>query len=151
MIWWPERHEPRQTFVVFWINYTMSWTGVLVPYTRAQQQFGLDFLLVPTNFISFVVTIFGVLSIAVLGLKSTLPAIRKKSISLELNELKIGKVYKVVIDGREGDVLTARTEFDSPEVDNEVILPEQTGLEPGNFYKVRITSASEFDLYAEKV
>lgn len=74
-------------FVVFWINYTMSWAGVLVPYTRAQQQFGLDFLLVPTNFVSFVVTIFGVLSIAVLGLKSTLPAIRKKSISLDLNHI----------------------------------------------------------------
>lgn len=74
-------------FVVFWINYTMSWAGVLVPYTRAQQQYGLDFLLLPTNFVSFVVTVFGLLSIAVLGLKFMLPAIKKKSTALNLKHI----------------------------------------------------------------
>ena len=75
----------------------------------------------------------------------------QQSISLELNELKIGKIYKILADGREGDVLTGRTEFDSPEVDNEVILSGQNGMEAGKFYHVRIVSASEFDLFAEKV
>ena len=74
-------------FVVFWVNYTMSWAGVLVPYTRAQQQFGLDFLLVPTNFVSFVVTVFGLFSIAALGLKFMLPVIKKKSTSLDLKNI----------------------------------------------------------------
>ena len=74
-------------FVVFWINYSMSWAGVLVPYTRAQQQFGLEFLLAPFNFISFVVTVFGLLLIAIFGLKFTLPAIQKKSIQLNLKRI----------------------------------------------------------------
>ena len=74
-------------FVVFWVNYSMSWAGVLVPYSRAQQQYGLEFLLVPFNFISFVVTIFGLLLIAILGLIFTLPAIQKKSIQLNLKRI----------------------------------------------------------------
>jgi ribosomal protein S12 methylthiotransferase len=73
----------------------------------------------------------------------------QQSISLELNELKIGKKYRVLVDGKEGDVWTARTEYDSPEVDNEVILKE-AGWKAGGFYNIRITSASEFDLYGEK-
>lgn len=76
-------------FVVFWINYSMSWAGVLVPYTRAQQQFGLEFLLEPINFVSFVVTIFGLFLIAVLGLKFTLPAIQKKPIQLNLKRISV--------------------------------------------------------------
>jgi ribosomal protein S12 methylthiotransferase len=74
----------------------------------------------------------------------------QQSISLELNELKIDQAFRVLIDGKEGDVWTGRTEFDSPEVDNEVIINEP-GLNEGNFYDIRITSASEFDLYGEKV
>jgi len=74
----------------------------------------------------------------------------QQSISLELNEDKIGKTYKVIIDGIEGDVMTGRTEFDSPEVDNEVII-NNTGLKPGDFHMIRISSASEFDLTGEKV
>jgi len=74
-------------FVVFWINYSMSWAGVLVPYTRAQQQFGLEFLRVPFNFISFVVTVFGLLIIAIFGLKVTLPAIQKKSTQLNMKHI----------------------------------------------------------------
>ena len=74
-------------FVVFWFNYSMSWAGVLIPYSRALQQFGLDFLLLPFNFISFAVTVFGLLLLAILGLMFTLPAIQKKSIQLNLKRI----------------------------------------------------------------
>ena len=74
----------------------------------------------------------------------------QQSISLELNELKIDKIYQILIDGKEGDVWTGRTEYDSPEVDNEVII-SRGDMKQGEFYNIRITSASEFDLYGEKV
>ena len=69
--------------------------------------------------------------------------------SEELNGQKIGKVFKVVIDRREGDWMIGRTQFDSPDVDPEVLIPAQEGMETGGFYNVRITDAREFDLYAE--
>ena len=74
----------------------------------------------------------------------------QQNISLELNEDKIGKTYKTIIDAREGSVMTGRTEYDSPEVDNEVIIPDLS-LKVGEFYDIRITSASEFDLMGKKV
>ncbi|RLD81787.1 MAG: 30S ribosomal protein S12 methylthiotransferase RimO [Bacteroidetes bacterium] len=74
----------------------------------------------------------------------------QQDISLELNEEKIGKTFKVIIDGPEGGMICGRTEFDSPEVDNEVII-SATGLEAGEFHNIRISSASEFDLKGEKV
>jgi hypothetical protein len=70
-------------FVVFWFNYSMSWAGVLVPYMRSQQQYGMSFLLEPFNLVSFVVTIFGLFLIGIFGLLFTLPAIRKKSFKLK--------------------------------------------------------------------
>lgn len=75
----------------------------------------------------------------------------QEQISLELNEQKIGKTFKVLLDSQEGDYFVARTEFDSPEVDNEVLIPVDENIEIGAFYTVRITSASPFDLYAEIV
>jgi len=70
------------------------------------------------------------------------------SISAELNSEKTGSVFKVIIDGREGDYFTGRTEGDSPEVDNEVLIPVASGeLVPGEFYNIRITGSEEFDLY----
>ena len=72
----------------------------------------------------------------------------QQQISLELNESKIGRTYRTLIDSREGKVMTGRTEYDSPEVDNEVIIPD-LGLKVGNFYDIRIVSASEFDLIGE--
>lgn len=74
-------------FVVFWFNYSMSWAGVLVPYSRHQQQFGLSFLLSPVNLVSFVLTVFGLLLLALFGLMVTLPAIQKKSIQLNLKRV----------------------------------------------------------------
>ncbi len=73
----------------------------------------------------------------------------QEQISLELNEQKIGKMFKVLIDHKEGDYFIGRTEYDSPEVDNEVLIPASANLEPGNFYNVKIVSVSAFDLYAE--
>jgi len=62
----------------------------------------------------------------------------------------VGKMMSVLVDRREGDFFIARTEFDSPEVDNEVLIrADGLNLAPGSFYKVRITRAESFDLYAE--
>jgi len=74
----------------------------------------------------------------------------QQQISLELNEAKLGKVFKVIIDGKEGDIMTGRTEYDSPEVDNEVIIRD-TSLKQGAFYDIKVVSASEFDLFGEKI
>ena len=74
----------------------------------------------------------------------------QQNISLQLNEDKIGKTFKTIIDTKEGNVMTGRTEYDSPEVDNEVIIKDLS-LKPGNFYDIHISSASEFDLLGEKV
>ena len=74
----------------------------------------------------------------------------QSQISWELNQEKIGKEFQVVIDRKEGDHFIGRTEFDSPDVDNEVLIPaDNTYLKTGDFYKVRITNAADFDLYAE--
>lgn len=76
----------------------------------------------------------------------------QQGISLELNQEKIGKVYKVLIDRKEGGSFYGRTEYDSPEVDNEVILDAKTKyLRIGDFANAKITGASEFDLVAEPV
>lgn len=74
----------------------------------------------------------------------------QSDISWALNQEKIGKQYRVVIDRKEGEYYVGRTEFDSPDVDNEVLIAAQGGyLRQGDFYSVRITDAEDFDLYAE--
>ena len=70
----------------------------------------------------------------------------QQSISLELNQNKIGKELKVIIDSREGDYYVGRTEADSPEVDNEVLVRTGQELQTGDLYGVRITDANEYDL-----
>ena len=76
----------------------------------------------------------------------------QQNISLELNTNKIGNTYKVLIDRKEGGSFIGRTEFDSPEVDNEVIIESRENyLRIGDFVNVKITSASEFDLTGEVV
>ena len=73
----------------------------------------------------------------------------QEGISAELGAEKIGKVLKVIIDRVEGDYYVGRTEYDSPEVDPEVLLPrKEKKLEIGNFYDARITSSDDYDLYA---
>ena len=71
----------------------------------------------------------------------------QQRISTRLNAEKVGKVYKTVIDRVEGDYYIGRTEFDSPDVDTEVLVNVKEGeLHIGSFYDVRITDATEFDL-----
>jgi ribosomal protein S12 methylthiotransferase len=72
-------------------------------------------------------------------------------ISLELNQRRINEQYKVLIDRKDGDYYMGRTQYDSPEVDNEVLIKANnfTHLRIGDFVNVKITSAEEYDLYAE--
>jgi ribosomal protein S12 methylthiotransferase len=73
-------------------------------------------------------------------------------ISWELNQEKIGKVFKCVIDRKEGEHFIGRTEFDSPDVDNEVLVDASKHyLKTGDFVMLKVTEATEFDLYAEPV
>ena len=76
----------------------------------------------------------------------------QQRISAEMQEEKVGKEMRVVIDREEGDWYIGRTEFDSPEVDPEVLIPiSSASLAPGMFCKVRIVKADDFDLYAEVI
>ncbi|MGK0386328.1 MAG: ribosomal protein S12 methylthiotransferase [Patiriisocius sp.] len=76
----------------------------------------------------------------------------QSQISWELNQQKIGKEFKVIIDRKEGGYYVGRTEFDSPDVDNEVLINGEEGyLRTGEFFTVKITAAEDFDLYAEVV
>lgn len=73
-------------------------------------------------------------------------------ISENVNAQKIGNVYKVIIDKIEGEHYVGRTEFDSPDVDNEVLIPKSTGyLRIGDFANIRIKDAGAFDLIGEPV
>lgn len=71
----------------------------------------------------------------------------QREISLEMNNEKVGKRYTVLIDRIEGGYSIGRTQYDSPDVDQEVFIPEGEGLKVGVFYQVEITGAEEFDLY----
>ncbi len=75
----------------------------------------------------------------------------QQQISYEINQQKIGKEFNVIIDKETEDYYIGRTEFDSPEVDNEVLIVKDNKLIPGNIYKTNIISAEEFDLYGELV
>lgn len=70
-------------------------------------------------------------------------------ISEEINANKVGKVLKTIIDRKEGDFYVGRTQFDSPEVDPEVLVKSDTKLVVGDFYDVKITGAETYDLYGE--
>ena len=73
----------------------------------------------------------------------------QQDISAELCEGMIGKELLVVVDRKEGEFYIARSEYSSPEVDPEVLIPATRRLTRGRFYRVRITEADEFDLYGE--
>ena len=71
-------------------------------------------------------------------------------ISLENNRRRIGAIERVIVDGRQGDFYVARSQYDSPEVDEEILIAATTKrLLRGRFYTVRITDADDYDLYAE--
>ncbi|HOY32418.1 MAG TPA: 30S ribosomal protein S12 methylthiotransferase RimO [Bacteroidales bacterium] len=74
----------------------------------------------------------------------------QQQISSSLNESLVGKTMKVIIDRKENDFFIGRTEFDSPEIDNEVLISAKgKKLKPGNFYHVKITGTEFYDLYAD--
>ena len=76
----------------------------------------------------------------------------QSQISWELNQAKIGQEFKVVIDRKEGNYFVGRTEYDSPDVDNEVLIDaSKTYLKTGEYTRVKITEAADFDLYAEAI
>ncbi len=68
-------------------------------------------------------------------------------ISQEINQTMIGKTLRVLIDRCEGDYFAGRTEYDSPEVDQEVLISSKYDLKPGSFYDITITGSADFDLY----
>jgi ribosomal protein S12 methylthiotransferase len=71
----------------------------------------------------------------------------QQNISAELNMKRIGEVYNVLIDRKEGEFFVGRTEFDSPEVDMEVLIPSEHDLKTGEFYRIIMTDSTDFDLY----
>ena len=71
----------------------------------------------------------------------------QQNISAELNESQVGKIHKVIIDRKEGEFFVGRTEYDSPEVDQEVLISVEHDLKTGSFYNILITRSTEFDLY----
>jgi ribosomal protein S12 methylthiotransferase len=74
----------------------------------------------------------------------------QEEISLQLNSSRVGQSMKVLVDRKEGDFFIARSEFDSPEVDNEILIPSgRRKILPGTFRNVKITRAESFDLYAD--
>ncbi|MFN5774435.1 30S ribosomal protein S12 methylthiotransferase RimO [Flavobacterium sp.] len=76
----------------------------------------------------------------------------QSQVSFELNQEKIGQTFRCVIDRKEGNYFVGRTEFDSPDVDNEVLIDaSQHYLKTGEFAMIRIFDASEFDLYGEPI
>ena len=75
----------------------------------------------------------------------------QQEISLEKNQEKVGKVFKVLIDKKEAGRYLGRTEFDSVEVDNEVVINSTKKLPIGEFVQVKITKAYDYDLEGEVV
>lgn len=75
----------------------------------------------------------------------------QQQISANLNQQKIGQTFNIIIDKREGDFYIGRTEFDSPEVDGEVLVTSSKELKKGEFVTVKITGAEDYDLYAVMV
>jgi ribosomal protein S12 methylthiotransferase len=74
----------------------------------------------------------------------------QQNISLALNQEKVGQTFRVIIDRKENDYYVGRTAFDSPEVDNEVMIDANLlELKIGHFYQVEILKADFFDLYGE--
>jgi len=75
----------------------------------------------------------------------------QQEISLEKNQAKVGKTFKVLIDKKEAGRYLGRTEFDSVEVDNEVIIHSKNKLTIGEFVNVKVTKAFDYDIEGETV
>ena len=70
----------------------------------------------------------------------------QENISMEIQESKVGKTFRVIVDREDSDYYVGRTEFDSPEVDPEVLIAKTCTLKPGEFYDVKITEALPYEL-----
>lgn len=75
----------------------------------------------------------------------------QQQISFDINRKKIGTSLRVIIDRKDEDFWIGRSEFDSPEVDNEILIPSTFPLKEGSLVKVKITDAEAFDLFAMPV
>ena len=73
----------------------------------------------------------------------------QEEISLEVNRSKVGQRLRVIVDREEADYYVGRSEYDSPEVDPEILIEKTKPLHIGRFYEVTITSAQPFELFAE--
>jgi len=74
----------------------------------------------------------------------------QQTIASQLNAERVGRRERVIVDRRQGDFYVARSEYDSPEVDQEILIPaDRKRLFKGRFYDVIITAAEEYDLYGE--
>ena len=89
IIKWASLTGVAYLFVVFWFTYSMLWAGVTVPYTRVYEEYGLTFLLQPTNLLSFSLTVFGLLALAIATLITTLPAIKKQTTQPNLTRIAV--------------------------------------------------------------
>jgi ribosomal protein S12 methylthiotransferase len=75
----------------------------------------------------------------------------QRTISAEHNQSKVGKTLKVMIDKEESEFYIGRTEFDSPEVDPEILIAKTNILATGTFYSVKITNFDDYDLFGEVI
>ena len=76
----------------------------------------------------------------------------QNEISLANNRARVGRTERVIIDGRSGEYYVGRSQYDSPEVDEEILIrAEGRRLLRGHFYNVRITEADDYDLYGETI
>lgn len=78
---------------------------------------------------------------------------QQEKISYDLNQNKIGKIFQTIIDRKEGEYWVGRTEYDSPDIDNEVLIQatKYPDIKPGNFYPVKVVDATEFDIMGEVI
>jgi ribosomal protein S12 methylthiotransferase len=73
----------------------------------------------------------------------------QKGISVEVNKVMIEKTFKTIIDKKEGNFYVGRTEFDSPEIDLEVLIVSDKILKIGSFYNIKIERADDFEIYGK--
>lgn len=73
----------------------------------------------------------------------------QEGISADVNASKVGKTFRVIVDREEEDFYVGRTQYDSPEVDPEILISKDTPLSPGSFYQVKVIDAQAFDLYGK--
>lgn len=73
----------------------------------------------------------------------------QEGISADVNASKVGQTFRVIVDRKEEDFYVGRTQYDSPEVDPEILISKDTPLSPGSFYQVKVIDAQAFDLYGK--